>query len=315
VSTQIEPEEVGAILELFGAEDARPPAEVVERDFTRPRRVSQQRHAEILRAARRSLRDIVAAIRDISGSAWKLDLTDAEEADADGFARGVTRPFVIGQFQAGGAPAWITWQNAPAVAMVEQILGSAGDGDDDGSRELSPLEARVLHRLLEAVAQDSSRSLGLDFANFASIEDPVEIASWTEAGEDADSHRLCLNYELHGPGGPSTLHVYLPGLASPGPARAAGAAAPALPAHLGPVEVEVAAVLGGAKVPLADLLALEPGDVIPLEDAQGEPLTLTADGVPCGHARLGTHRGRLAVQIEDAHLPPAGEPAPTPQKR
>jgi flagellar motor switch protein FliM len=63
----------------------------------------------------------------------------------------------------------------------------------------------------------------------------------------------------------------------------------------------------GYEISLDQLLALEEGDVIPLDARLGDPTTLSVEGLTLAHARLGSHRGRLAVRIERLHVEP--EPA------
>ncbi|MNZ42781.1 Flagellar motor switch protein FliM [compost metagenome] len=48
---------------------------------------------------------------------------------------------------------------------------------------------------------------------------------------------------------------------------------------------------------LRDILHMQPGDVIPVE--LPEELILRANGVPSFKAKLGSHKGNLALQIID----------------
>ncbi len=57
-------------------------------------------------------------------------------------------------------------------------------------------------------------------------------------------------------------------------------------------------ILGEAELTLAELANVSPGDVIRLQAAFREPLTVrTSDGRPILHAHLGTRNGRKAIQI------------------
>ena len=70
-----------------------------------------------------------------------------------------------------------------------------------------------------------------------------------------------------------------------------------LPEHLDLVPVAISARLGAADLPLAELLALEVGDVIPLGVDAGAPLEVWAEDRPWAQAMLGASAGRLALRL------------------
>lgn len=61
--------------------------------------------------------------------------------------------------------------------------------------------------------------------------------------------------------------------------------------------VEVKSAMVKTQVTLCELLALKPGDVLPVEIA--DTLVANVDGVPVFNARLGTSRGHLALEVRD----------------
>jgi flagellar motor switch protein FliM len=100
-----------------------------------------------------------------------------------------------------------------------------------------------------------------------------------------------------GPGEPSSMKFYLPGVKAEAVAHLANPTGE-LPPHLANVEVEVCARLMGCEVSLDQLLALEKGDVIPIAARVGDPALLTVEGLILAKASLGQHRNQLAVKIE-----------------
>jgi flagellar motor switch protein FliM len=50
-------------------------------------------------------------------------------------------------------------------------------------------------------------------------------------------------------------------------------------------------------------MALEAGDVIPLAARADTPTSLVVEGLTLARARLGSHRGRLAVRVERMDVP------------
>jgi flagellar motor switch protein FliM len=66
---------------------------------------------------------------------------------------------------------------------------------------------------------------------------------------------------------------------------------------LGTVTIPVAVELGDAHLTVGDLLALAPGDVIPLGIAPGSDATVRVGEHEAFHAQPGTRRRRVAVQV------------------
>ncbi|MCL6515629.1 flagellar motor switch protein FliM [Alicyclobacillus sp.] len=67
--------------------------------------------------------------------------------------------------------------------------------------------------------------------------------------------------------------------------------------HLMGVAAEVAVELGRARLTMAEVLDLQVGDVIPLQQAIQAPLTVYVNGVPTYTASAGQRNGRYAVKV------------------
>ncbi|HKX46678.1 MAG TPA: FliM/FliN family flagellar motor C-terminal domain-containing protein, partial [Planctomycetota bacterium] len=98
---------------------------------------------------------------------------------------------------------------------------------------------------------------------------------------------------------PTTLLVQLPVLGSPHLAaeKDGAPAVAALPSHLGGVACGLTVQLGGADISLADLLALEVGDVVELDARADRPVRVTVEGRGVATAVLGLSGARLAVRL------------------
>lgn len=73
--------------------------------------------------------------------------------------------------------------------------------------------------------------------------------------------------------------------------------------HIKNTQATLVARLGEADITLGELLTLEPGDIIPLnQDASGE-VTLEIEGVDKMKCIMGTHKGNRAVQITQISSP------------
>jgi flagellar motor switch protein FliM len=64
-----------------------------------------------------------------------------------------------------------------------------------------------------------------------------------------------------------------------------------------PAGVDFAVELGGAKIPLRQLMTLRRGDVVPLNTRAGAPLVAPVQGVPKFEGQVGTRGNRLAFRV------------------
>jgi len=282
---------------------AKPAGAVAARDFRQPRRLGAERLRELARLVQNLLPALEKRLREVSGLAHALTLDGLAERDAETLFAGAQAPSVL-RFRCQKDPAWLAWDPAEAVATVETILGAqAGPA---AARRLSPAEVKVACLFLSELVKGVAPALAITPADFTLVQVASELGSWREGGEGAEAHRLELALALTRGEARSVVRLWLPGVAS-GPALAAESLPAELPGHLERVEVELCAQLSGCEISLDQLLALEEGDVIPLDARLGDPTTLSVEGLTLAHARLGSHRGRLAVRIERLHVQP--EPA------
>lgn len=300
----IEPEEAQAIAEAFHGE--RRSTTVATRNFAEPRRLSGAGLARLGRSVGAALTAVAESLEVPLRRNHKLALAALREVNAASSLEGLEEPFAVLGFAVGGRRGWLVWDSAAAVALVETILaGTPGEGA--AARALSPAERRLLETTLAQIVQPVVAALGgvAEGARFVQLRE--EVAS-LEATLDADPQRVCVQLAFDGPGGPSELRLYVPGVRVSVATDERTPATP--PAHLDEVGLELRAFLGSADVPLSDLLALEIGDVIPLGVRRGEPVQVCVEDRACATARLGRTGSRLAVRIEtlDVH---EGEFEPT----
>lgn len=294
MSANIEPEETQAIMELMGA-GARGDAQVSERDFRRPHRLSGQARQALVRRLQERITRMEANLAGMLGAVHPLELAGLGEASAEDVVEQASLPLAALRFVVGGQPAWIVWESIAAVAAVERILGSNAK---PAARRLSHAESRVLGDLLTPIAREFSEALDSKAEGFTVAQSIEGLGSWRDGGKAADVHRLELELGIEGLGEPSTMRIYLPAPRSLSAIQASEASPAELPAHLDPVEVSVSARLAGCEVSLAQLLALEEGDVIPIDARVGDLALVTVEGCPFARARLGRRRNRLAIRIE-----------------
>lgn len=288
---------------LARADEPRPT--VVARDFREPRSLS----AADVDALRRPLEAAAAAVRDTLQQMTPAEIAsepvDIGEASLDAVLRDDGNDVVGALCDGASGPSVVTLDASSAVAIAEIALG-ADESEAPEARPLTPLERALIDRTLVRVLERACQSLQIsakDARAFAS-----RAALKRELGSDGDRRRLALRVPIAIGSARFVVHVLLAGVKPPAPkAQPASkdAKKPALPAEIAPAKVDVCAVLARADILLTELLALETGDVITLDVAPGQPITLEIEGQPRARARFGTRDGRLAVRVQEILKSPA----------
>lgn len=286
-------------------------SEVALRDFAHPRTLSKER----LRHLSKSLSARLGAIANVlSGSLrnhHKLQLGEVAEVTAHGLFDGFVKPFIVLGFPCAGRLGWLVWDVDAAVRACDIVLSGPAPPPAEGEepeprpnatleasgKALSRTEGRVVASLLDAVVRELAESLHLDVKIGELWQEPEELTTLEDLGPDADSRRLLVHLVFDGPGGPSEMRLYLPGVVAEDELDDA-IRQDAAPPHLAGVGVRVSVELGSTMVPLRELLELEVGDVIPLGAHVGSPVALRVEEQVRALARFGAHNGRMAIVIE-----------------
>jgi flagellar motor switch protein FliN/FliY len=306
VTSNLSAEEARALAAtLTGSNAAAKAASVVARQFDQPLRLSSPDLETLRSKLRKALKDAERELSAPLRTQVKLEVVELAEINAETIPGPLVAPFTALRFEVQKQPGWLVWDGKAAIDALEVALGAATPGENE-VRRLSPVEQSTFVRLLSGFAKKFVAAVGLELGAFTLAQDRESFGNWRQGGDKSEPQRLRIDLAVSALGSESVLRLYLPGV-TPSPRNAAKLAPQAaLPQHLGAVPVEVRVRLGAAHVPLADLLALEPGDVIPLERELGQPLEVFVDERACMRAHLGTSRGKLAVRIESVQRSPAG---------
>ncbi|MEY2806863.1 MAG: Type flagellar switch regulator (C-ring) FliN C-term [Planctomycetota bacterium] len=293
---KLTPEELDALVSM--ARERAVEAPVVEpRDFRAPRRLSVDQLAQMVSSVGRALPEGSAHLSSWLRCDCRLEVQALVESTLDLATEGLADPLCAFALDCGGEEGLLLWDASTAVAASECALGGAPAADLAG-RALTNIEARMVEQLLAPLAKSCAKALGGEVKSLRHLPDAA--AALKLRGAAGGAGRVLLQLALDSNLGPSSLRILLAKTKAPEiPAAAlpAKGAKQALPPAFGAVDVGLGVHLGDVEVPLADLLALEVGDVIPLELELDGVVDVHVEGRRCMTARIGHHQGRLALRI------------------
>ena len=273
------------------------------------RPIAQLAHLERTneRIARR-LRDV---IEPIAQARAKVDAIPLETRRFDEWQRNQTDYMSLSLFRVRPVKGMMMIAIDPAFItnMVDAFYGGTGSGLAAKGGEFTPSEQRLQKRLITAIADVLTRSWGethplqfefathetnADFANMVRPDEAVVAQSFTIKAGMSRSTRIEILYPL------AMLQPIEDAIAS---RSQAGAGADdhewknKLLGALDNVALPVRSVLARPEMTVAQLLALKPGDVIPITLSQTVPLLVGnrrfAEGT------IGEQEGRAAMMIEN----------------
>jgi len=314
MATNVSPEEAAA---LAGDRTESKSASIESRDFRQPRRLSPEQLVRHKRTAMRVQQELARLAVATFRVPTTADIVGVSEASMPEIVRSLAEPFSALLFECGGQSCWTLWDLPVAVAAVERMLG-ATEAKEPKARALSAVERSLVQTLLVRVTTLVAGTYGIEIKNPRYVQDFVTLYAMQDAQEQGDPQRLCVQVGLQGQYGAGTIRIYLGGarLLEAAATTAAGKekARPTLPAHISDLEVQLTAELASVELPLADVLAIEPGDVIPLGVDVDSPLALYVEEEACGSARWGERSGRIALRITDFRKRVGAQPGGTTTK-
>jgi len=297
VATELKSAEMAALRAAAMEEPGALPPEVQPRNFREPRRLSRESLQRISKTIAATLQGVAQQLALPMRQFHKISVASVSEVNASGLFDIFQPPFVTLCFESQGHPGWLVWDARAAVSMTETILSGSLEEELE-ARVLSGSECRVVEQILMTIAVPIAEQFGFEITGQFVAQDPEELTTLEDAGPDADTQRLLIHLIFEGPGGVSDLLFYLPGVVpEEGEEAEKAPSVEETPEHLDAVPILAHAYLGSVDVPLTDLLAIEIGDVLPLDIEVGTPIQLYVEDRSCAQARWGQHNGNLALLV------------------
>ncbi|KAA8694768.1 Flagellar motor switch protein FliM [Pseudomonas caricapapayae] len=190
--------------------------------------------------------------------------------------------------------------------LVDNFFGGDGRHAKIEGREFTPTELRVVRMVLDQAFIDLKEAWqAIMEVNFEYINSEVNPAMANIVGPSEAVVISTFHIELDGGGG--DLHVTMP-YSMIEPIREmldAGFQSDlddqderwvnALKEDVLDVNVPLTTTIAQRQLPLRDILHMRPGDVIPVE--LSDSLVMRANGVPSFKVKLGSHKGKMALQV------------------
>lgn len=200
--------------------------------------------------------------------------------------------------------------------LVDRLLGGNGIPLSDSERELTDLEMELLSSITEDIMdaiQDSwAGTLELTckleemLTNpyFVQVALPSDTCAWISFEMTVNNHGSSLNFCI-----PASVlkpitprlspQAWIAGTGQQNDEEDLGIVRKHVRRHLENMDVELTALLQGGELMLSELMALEIGDVIPLQRHISERVILTMQEKEKLQGHLGVYRGKMAVEVTE----------------
>lgn len=198
-------------------------------------------------------------------------------------------------------------ETALLLAALDAVLGGSADRAPR-ERKLTDIDLVLIRRIFDALV-DALSGVFADHTGVRLAVDTVDASGETAYVEQPSEPTLALTMEARLGRTSTTLVLLLPYTAvEPVLARFSGRddgadatrdplSADAVRAGVSRVDITVRAEVADRRMSIAEVLALQPGDVVRLGAPAGSEVTLFAEDVPVHRARPGRSGNRRAVQV------------------
>jgi flagellar motor switch protein FliM len=282
-------------------------------DFRRPNKFSRD-HIRAFQIVHETFaRQLSTVFATTLRAVAHVSLTSVEQRTYDEYVRSLPNPSYLTIVSLNPLPGAAVLQLPLPIAFtaIDRLLGGGGDAVSP-KRPLTEIESSIMRSLMERALRELEyayetlvrveadivqQEFNPQFAQVAAPSDMAIVVSFeTRIGEKRGAASLCIPYDMMQPVLESLASQQLfADRSGRDPAVWARSLEDAL--HRVPVELSVhfdAVALGSSEI-----VALEVGDIVPLEHHVDQPVTIAVDGTPCYHAVTGRRGKRLACLIVD----------------
>lgn len=284
-------------------------------DFTRPTKFTPDQENRLRRAHENFCRTAATKLAAEHRLSLELELIDISQHTWEDAHALVPRDALCGTLTSELTGDLLLGVELPLLLIaVERLLGAPAE-EEPKERKLTDIDLVLMRRVFDVLVKALSKTW-LEMAGVSFELGRLEPQPDASVLHLSSEPTLALTIEARMQRQATTIVLLIPH-ASVAPVAKAyskrtddgriddpGATA-ALRTGLGAVDVSVRAQVGGTVLSLEEVLAVRPGDIVPLGAAATEPIELCADDTVVHRARPGRSGRRRAAQIEP---PPAEDP-------
>ena len=277
-------------------------------DFSRPSKFAQEHQRKLERAHEAFCRTASTHLSAELLTEIELEVLGVDQLTWSTAVAQVPQPSINAIVDATplGTQILMSTELALVLRLVERLMGGPGTGKAR-PRELTEIEMalvkRVFGSVLELLSVTWEELVGVRFG-LSELESQISAIHLAPPSEPT----LMLTIEVKMDGASATMSLVFPyrsiegvldGLSGSqyGEATVDKATAAAVRTGLSAVDVEVRAEIASTELPVSDVLALRPGDVLRFGSVAAEGVTMYAGHVPAHRARPGRNGNRRAIQI------------------
>ena len=277
-------------------------------DFTRPSKFTTDQQRRLERAHLNFCRSVSTRMSAELRAPISVELIDTAQLTWANALEEIPRRSILGIVDVAPIDGRIvlTAELTLLLALLDRVLGGQ-TGDGPGERTLTDVDRALIVRIFQTLLDEMSISFGdlaeLQFGllDIETERAPAQLAPLSEP-------TLAMTFEFKLGRLSSTMVMLIPhrsiepvlqtATATQHDADVRADAAAAVGDAMGEVIVQLRAEVGAADMPLSDVLALRPGDILRLDGATEEgAVTLYADAIALHRAKLGRNGRRRAVGI------------------
>jgi len=287
-------------------------------NFKRPRLFSQEQMRVLTYVHESFARDLSVYLSAQLRTIVEISLTAVDQVLYSEYVMSSAAPSALYVVEAQELNHNVVFEIDPSLVIytVEKLFGGPGEFMQS-SREVSQIEQRIMSKVMERAFRELEQSwqqvneLRLEEVAFESNAEFVQIIPGVEPAlvatfevwiyEQRSFLNICYPYiMLEKMLGRAGLKQYISSATSPAPPEERAT----FEDGLQDVEVELRAELGRSTLPLTELLALEAGDVIPLQRRTTEPMRVLIGNATKFRASVGKTGKYRALRILDVFETP-----------
>jgi len=282
-------------------------------DFKRPNKFSKQQLNSLFNIHENFCRSLATFFAGNMHTAVEAKVLSAEQVTYDEFTRSLPYPTILGVFSMNPLEGNAMLEVNPSLAfmMVERLLGGHGLGSSK-NRDLTEIERKIIYsrlaKIIKLLGEAWIENFELDFElidmetnpQFTQIVAPNEmvvvITIEIKVEEQTGMLNVCLPYIVMKPILEKLNSILL---FSSGGKTISPEERELIRKKIEWAKVPLKVNIGGAQITVLDLINLEKGDVIQLNQGIKDPLSVFVGNFKKFKAMPGLHGGKIAVQITD----------------